>query len=127
MKFLLLAALLLIGWSVVSNWRRASRAYGQFKSRQDQLSNNDEIMRKFGEKRVRLSELRVEYLEVTGVNSVGDPAWNFVDTSVKNSHDALGQFKFEQAFHFMTYAVDHAQRIVDHERRNSAPIDPSIV
>lgn len=120
MKFLILIALLLICWSVLSNWKRASGVLGQIKSRDRQLANNDEIMKKFGEKRVRLSQLRAEYAELSGVSSIGNPAWNFVDSSVTNAHESLGQFKFEQAFHFMTYAVDHAERIVEHERRSKA-------
>lgn len=127
MKFLLILALLVIMYSVAKNFGRASSSFGEYRSKQRESQRNDKIMKQFGDKRVRLAELRVEFTELVGVSSIGNTTWTFVETCVNNSHTALKQFKFEQALHYMTYAVDHAERIVEHARRNPVPVDPSII
>lgn len=127
MKILLIFALLLIVYSLVTSIRRASGTFGQYRAKQRESAHIDKIMKEFGNKRVRLGELRVGFTELVGVSSIGNPSWNFVETCVNNSHAALKQFKFEQAFHYMSYAVDHAERIVEDARRNAVPVDPSII
>lgn len=121
MKIAIILSLVAIAYLTVWNWRRFTSGVRAISRREQAI---DDRMAQFGNHRERVVRARQEFTTLTGADPAKDPRWDFVNTSYKNAVDALtsiaqGPAKSDQAAHFMQYAADHAERVVEQLRRDS--------